>query len=56
MGIVDVSVHPRFREDGSVGPINDTFRSIAEEAAILRPDAPYCQGCGEPVSVPSRRS
>lgn len=54
VGMVDVTVHPRFYEDGTAGRIVDTLAALAAEAATQRPDGPYCQECGGPVAVPGR--
>lgn len=55
VGMVDVTVHPRYREDGSVGPIIDTLRGIkydASRSALPDPHEAYCADCGKPVDVP----
>jgi len=47
--MVDVTVHPRRREDGSYGPIRDKLSEIQYDATRSEVDAPYCEQCGEPV-------
>lgn len=49
VGMVDVTVHPRRREDGSYGPIRDKLSEIQYDATRSEVDAPYCEQCGEPV-------
>ena len=52
VGMVDVTVHPRLREDGTYGPIVDKIRDVRFDAARSEVDAPYCTECGEPFFGP----
>lgn len=54
VGMVDVTVHPRYREDGTLGPVVDSLREIKYDAARspVNPHDAYCHECGEPVDVP----
>ena len=55
VGMIDVTVHPRFREDGTTGPIVDTLRGIkydVERSAAPDKGEAYCFDCGEQVVVP----
>jgi hypothetical protein len=53
--MVDVTVHPRYRADGSTGAIVDTLRGIkfdVERSAAPDPKEAYCAECGASVKVP----
>lgn len=55
VGMVDVTVHPRVREDGSFGPITDTLRGIkndVQRSAAPDPHEAYCAECGGDVEIP----
>jgi hypothetical protein len=55
VGMVDVTVHPRYCVDGSLGPIIDTLAGIKYDvtrSAAPDPHEAYCAKCGAPVAVP----
>ncbi len=55
IGMVDVTVHPRYRKDGSTGPLVDTMRGIkydVSRSAAPDPHEAYCADCGATVDVP----
>lgn len=55
VGMVDVTVHPRYRTDGTSGEIIDTIAHIkfdVNRSAAPDPHEAYCVECGAEVDVP----
>lgn len=49
VGMIDITVHPRMRADGTYGPLTDTMADVRRAAAMTPADDPYCVECGGPV-------
>lgn len=57
VGMIEVTLHPRYRTDGTTGPIIDTMRHIrryVEHSEEADPHEAYCAECGAPVEVPHK--
>lgn len=53
--MVDITVHPRYRTDGTTGPIIDTIAHVkydVSRSAAPDPHEASCAECGGPVEVP----